>query len=177
MIKKIIRKIAFKTGRLGRLYAKVCNPSGHEYADYLQKWGNLRSIGDNCSIRVYTNITDPEYTRLGNNVQLADCSLFCHDGSIAFLNRAYGKKLDRVGKIDIKDNVYVGHGATILPGVTIGPNALIAAGAVVLENSRLESGHIYAGVPAKKVKKLSPEAFKNNVERIANNYVMYASWY
>jgi carbonic anhydrase/acetyltransferase-like protein (isoleucine patch superfamily) len=48
---------------------------------------------------------------------------------------------------------------------------------VLLENTRAESWSIYAGVPAKKVKTLSPELFKGEVQRIANNYVMYASWF
>ena len=56
-------------------------------------------------------------------------------------------------------------------------NCLIAAGAVILENSQLESGYIYAGVPAKKVKKLSEDTFDHNIRRIADNYVMYSSWF
>jgi hypothetical protein len=47
----------------------------------------------------------------------------------------------------------------------------------VLENTRVESGSIYAGIPAKKVKTLSKEQTKDLIERIANNYVMYASWF
>ena len=42
--------------------------------------------------------------------------------------------LDNVGKIDIRDNVYIGYGAIILPGVTIGPNAIVSAGSVVRSN-------------------------------------------
>ena len=56
-------------------------------------------------------------------------------------------------------------------------NALIAAGAVVLEGTRVEAGSIYAGVPAKKVKQLSEDVFKDQNERIANNYLMYAGWF
>ena len=56
-------------------------------------------------------------------------------------------------------------------------NSLIAAGSVVLENTIVESGSIYAGVPAKKVKELSPEHFEQINMRIANNYVMYAEWF
>ena len=56
-------------------------------------------------------------------------------------------------------------------------NAIIAAGSVVLENTVVESGCIYAGVPAKKVKEVSPEHFKDLNERIANNYVMYSGWF
>ena len=64
-----------------------------------------------------------------------------------------------------------------MDNVVVESNCLIAAGAVVLENSHLESNCIYAGIPAKKVKELSPEQFKDTVARIADNYVKYASWY
>jgi carbonic anhydrase/acetyltransferase-like protein (isoleucine patch superfamily) len=77
----------------------------------------------------------------------------------------------------LHDNILVGMGAILMDHVVVEENVLIAAGAVVLENSRLESGHIYAGVPAKKVKAISPETFKDTIERIANNYIMYADWF
>lgn len=77
----------------------------------------------------------------------------------------------------IQDNVLVGMGAVIMDHAVVESNCLIAAGAVVLENAHLESGHIYAGVPAKKVKAISAEQFKNTIERIADNYVMYAGWF
>ncbi|MCF6194269.1 MAG: hypothetical protein L3J46_08045, partial [Kangiellaceae bacterium] len=70
-----------------------------------KKWGRFYSIGNDCAFWPYTNITNPEYTRLGNNVMLTACTILGHDGSIAVLNKAYGKKLDRVGKEDIKENV------------------------------------------------------------------------
>ena len=56
-------------------------------------------------------------------------------------------------------------------------NCIIAAGAVLLEGTRVESGSIYAGIPAKKVKTLTKELFEGEVKRIANNYVMYSSWF
>jgi len=147
MIKKIIRKIAFKTGKFKYIYLKLCKPSGFEFAEYQKKWGRFYSIGDDCAFWPYTNITNPEYTRLGNNVMLSACTILGHDGSIAVLNKAYNKKLDRVGKVDIKDNVFIGHAAVILPDVTIGPNAIVAAGAVVSKS--VPEGAIVAGVPAK----------------------------
>jgi carbonic anhydrase/acetyltransferase-like protein (isoleucine patch superfamily) len=42
---------------------------------------------------------------------------------------------------------------------------------------RVESGFIYAGVPAKKIKEVSKEQQEDIVQRIANDYIMYASWY
>ncbi|MCU0416373.1 MAG: gamma carbonic anhydrase family protein [Cytophagaceae bacterium] len=77
----------------------------------------------------------------------------------------------------IEDNVLIGMGAIVMDGVYIEKNALIAAGAVVLEGTRVESGSIYAGVPAKKVKEMTAEHFEKINQRIANNYVLYASWF
>jgi len=77
----------------------------------------------------------------------------------------------------IHDNVLIGMGAIVMDHAVVNENCLIAAGAVVLENTICESGYIYAGVPAKKMKKISEDVFKHNIERIANNYIMYASWY
>jgi acetyltransferase-like isoleucine patch superfamily enzyme len=147
MLKKIVKKIAFKTGKFKKFYLRLCNPSGYEFANFEKKWGNYHSIGNDCAIWPYTNVTNPEYTRLGNNVMLTNCTVLGHDGSIAVLNKAYNKKLDRVGKVDFRDNVFVGHGAIILPNVTIGPNAIVAAGAVVSKN--VPEGTIVAGIPAR----------------------------
>ncbi len=147
MLRKTIKNIAFKTGKFKRLYIKFCKPSGYEFAEFEKKWGAYYSIGNDCALWPYTNVTDPEYTRLGNNVMLSACTILGHDGVIAVLNKAYGKKLDSVGKVDIKDNVFIGHGAIILPNVTIGPNAIVAAGAVVSKD--VIEGTIVGGVPAK----------------------------
>jgi carbonic anhydrase/acetyltransferase-like protein (isoleucine patch superfamily) len=68
-------------------------------------------------------------------------------------------------------------GAIVMDHAVVEENSLIAAGAVVLENTRVEAGSIYAGVPAVKIKSMSPEHFKDINERIANNYVMYAGWF
>lgn len=162
MLAVIIKKIAFKTGRFRKLYLKLCNPSGFEYAEFLKRWGSYYQIGEHCAIWPYTNVTNPEYTRLGNNVMLTACTILGHDGSIAVLNRAYGKKLDRVGKVDIKDNVFIGHGAIVLPGTTIGPNAIVAAGAVVSRD--VPEGTIVAGVPAKVIGEVAKLVQKLEIE-------------
>jgi carbonic anhydrase/acetyltransferase-like protein (isoleucine patch superfamily) len=68
-------------------------------------------------------------------------------------------------------------GAIVMDDVKVGSNSIIAAGAVVLEGTIVEAGSIYAGVPAKKVKQISQELLHGEVDRIANNYVMYSSWF
>ncbi|PZF72930.1 gamma carbonic anhydrase family protein [Taibaiella soli] len=77
----------------------------------------------------------------------------------------------------VEDNVLIGMGAIVMDNVKIGTGSIIAAGAVVLENTDVPPGSIFAGVPAKKVKDISPELLQGEVERIANNYVMYSSWF
>ncbi len=77
----------------------------------------------------------------------------------------------------VENNVLIGMGAIVMDNVHIGTNTIIAAGAVVLENTQCESGSIYAGVPARKVKDISQELIHNEIDRIANNYKMYSSWF
>jgi carbonic anhydrase/acetyltransferase-like protein (isoleucine patch superfamily) len=77
----------------------------------------------------------------------------------------------------IADNVLIGMGSIVMDNVTIGSNTIIAAGAVVLENTVVEAGCIYAGVPAKKVKTISQELIHGEINRIADNYLMYSSWF
>jgi carbonic anhydrase/acetyltransferase-like protein (isoleucine patch superfamily) len=77
----------------------------------------------------------------------------------------------------VHDNVLIGMGAIVMDRCEIHSNSIIAAGSVVLEGTVVEEGSIYAGVPAKKVKDISKELLKGEVERIANNYIKYASWF
>lgn len=77
----------------------------------------------------------------------------------------------------LEDNVLIGMGAIVMDNAVVGKNALIAAGAVVLEGTIVPPNCIYGGVPAKLLKTISPEVFAHNNERIADNYVLYSSWF
>lgn len=131
-------------------------------------WFNAVVRGDVNSIRMgdRVNIQDgacihctyqKTKTIIGNNVSIGHHAI------------VHGCKVD--------DNVLIGMGAIVMDNVHIGKNSIIAAGAVVLEGTEVASGSIYAGVPAKKVKDISPELLEGEVERIANNYVMYSGWF
>lgn len=78
---------------------------------------------------------------------------------------------------EIRDNVLIGMGAIVMDHCVVQSNCIIAAGAVLLEGSKTEEWSVYAGVPAKKVKTLTPDLFEGEVKRIANNYIKYASWF
>lgn len=77
----------------------------------------------------------------------------------------------------VEDNVLIGMGAIVMDRVHIGSGSIIAAGAVVLEDTQVPPGTIFAGVPAKKVKDISQELLVGEVGRIAKNYVLYSSWF
>lgn len=136
-----------KTGRGRWFYKKFCNPDGIEWARYLARWGSLHSVGTNVWINVGCNITDPMLVRIGNNVGLSDCTLFGHDGVIGLFANRYNVKLDSVGPVDIRDNCFIGHGAIVMPRVTIGPDSIVAAGAIVTRD--VPPGVVVGGNPAK----------------------------
>lgn len=131
------------------LWRRLARPDGASWARYLQRHGGLHAIGEGCVIQSNVVFTDPAYVRLGCNVHLTGCTLFGHDGVVGMLNRAYGLCLDKVGGIDIGDNVFVGHQAIIMPGVRIGANAVVAAGALVTTD--VAPGTIVGGVPARPI--------------------------
>jgi acetyltransferase-like isoleucine patch superfamily enzyme len=149
---KILKKILYKNIKYKNWYLKLYKPSPTQYAEYLKHHNILYSMGSDCYILPSANITDPSYVRMGNNVMLSECTLLGHDGSIRMLNIAYNKRLDRVGKTDIKDNVFIGHGAIVMPNVSIGPNVIIGAGSIVTKD--VAEGVVVVGNPAKEVCKV-----------------------
>ncbi len=77
----------------------------------------------------------------------------------------------------INERVLIGMGAIVMDHAVVGSNTIIAAGAVVLEGTEVESESIYAGVPAKKIKSISRELVEGEINRIANNYLKYSEWF
>jgi carbonic anhydrase/acetyltransferase-like protein (isoleucine patch superfamily) len=138
-------------------------------------------MGTACSIWFNAVIRgDVNSIRIGNKVNIQDGA--CIHCSYEKTKTLIGNNVSighhaLVHGCTIEDNVLVGMGAIVMDNVHIGTNTIIAAGAVVLENTKCESGSIYAGVPAKKVKDISQELIHGEIDRIANNYVMYSSWF
>lgn len=118
------------------------------------KMGDKVNVQDGAVIHA-TYLTSP--TTIGNNVSIGHNAI--------------------VHGCTIHDNVLVGMGSIIMDDCVVESNSIIAAGAVVTKNTRVEAGSIYAGVPARKVKDISEELISGEIDRIANNYIKYSSWF
>ena len=123
---------------------------------------------------------DVNSIRIGNKVNIQDGAVihctYQKTQAIVGNNVSIGHQAIVHG-CKIHDNVLVGMGAIIMDNAQIGSNSIIAAGAVVLENTIVEPGSIYAGVPATKLKSISPDLIEGEINRIANNYLTYSSWF
>lgn len=139
------------------------------------------SMGDHCSIWYNAVIRgDVHFIKLGNKVNV-------QDGAV--IHATYKKSPTTIGNnvsighnalvhgCTVHDNVLIGMGAIIMDDCIVESNSIIAAGAVVTKGTVVASGTIYAGVPAKEIKKISPDLISGEIDRIANNYVKYSSWY
>jgi carbonic anhydrase/acetyltransferase-like protein (isoleucine patch superfamily) len=138
-------------------------------------------MGTECSIWFNAVIRgDVNSIRLGNKVNVQDgaCIHCTYQKTKAIIgnNVSIGHNAIVHG-CTVEENVLIGMGAIVMDNVHIGKNSIIAAGAVVLEGTKVPEGSIFAGVPAKKVKDISPELLSGEVERIANNYLMYRPWF
>lgn len=138
-------------------------------------------MGDDCSIWYSAVLRgDVNSITIGNKVNIQDGAvihtLYKRSKTVIGNNVSIGHNATIHGAT-IKDNCLIGMGATVLDNAIVESGAIVAANALIPSGMIVEAGCIYAGVPAKKIKEVSPEQQKEIVERIANDYVMYASWY
>jgi carbonic anhydrase/acetyltransferase-like protein (isoleucine patch superfamily) len=139
------------------------------------------TMGDQCSIWFNAVLRgDVHFIKLGNKVNV-------QDGAI--VHCTYQKSPTTVGNnvsighnaiihgCTIKDNVLIGMGSIVMDDCIIESNSIIAAGAVVTKGTHVPSGTVFAGMPAKKIKDISPELSVGEVDRIADNYVKYSGWF
>ena len=138
-------------------------------------------MGKECSVWFNAVIRgDVHYIKMGDKVNI-------QDGAV--IHATYQKSPTTIGNnvsvghnaivhgCTIHDNVLVGMGSIIMDDCVIESNSIIAAGAVVSKNTVVKSGSVYAGIPAKKIKDVSKELISGEIDRIANNYVKYSSWF
>lgn len=138
-------------------------------------------MGKQCSIWFNAVLRgDVNSIRIGDRVNI-------QDGAV--LHTLYQKSVIEIGNdvsvghnvtihgACVKDGALIGMGSTILDGAVVGEGAIVAAGALVLSNTVIEPGTLWAGVPAKFVKKVDINQAKELNIKIANGYLMYSSWY
>ncbi|MCV6629667.1 MAG: gamma carbonic anhydrase family protein [Flavobacteriaceae bacterium] len=138
------------------------------------------TMGEQCTIWYNAVLRgDVHYIKMGNKVNV-------QDGAV--IHCTYQKSPTNIGNnvsighnalvhgCTIHDNVLVGMGSIIMDDCVVESNSIIAAGAVLTKGTHVPSGTVFAGMPAKKIKDISAELLEGEVNRIADNYVKYASW-
>jgi carbonic anhydrase/acetyltransferase-like protein (isoleucine patch superfamily) len=137
-------------------------------------------MGDNCSVWFNAVIRgDVHYIKIGNNTNI-------QDGAV--IHATYLKAPTNIGNsvsighnalvhgCTLHDHTLVGMGAIVMDHAVVNEFVIIAAGAVVLENTICESGYLYAGIPAKKIKPLTDEQ-RAMLKQLPKNYIMYSGWF
>lgn len=139
------------------------------------------TLGARCSVWFNAVIRgDVHYIHIGEEVNI-------QDGAV--IHCTYKKAPTTIGNrvsighnaivhgCTLQDDVLIGMGSIVMDGCVIESGSIVGAGAVVTQGTRVEAGSVYAGIPARKVKDMSPELTKGELERIAKNYLMYSSWF
>ncbi|MBD5316674.1 MAG: gamma carbonic anhydrase family protein [Bacteroides sp.] len=139
------------------------------------------TVGSECSIWFNTVLRgDVNTITVGDRVNI-------QDGSV--LHTLYQKSTIEIGNdvsighnvtlhgCKIHDFALIGMGATVMDDAEVGEGALVAAGSVVLSRTKIGPHEMWAGAPAKFVKKVHPEQARELNQKIARNYLMYSRWY
>ena len=138
-------------------------------------------MGNDCSVWFSAVIRgDVHFIKMGKKVNIQDN---------ATIHATYQKSPTIIGNnvsighnaivhgCTIHDNVLVGMGAIVMDDCVVESNSLIAAGAILTKGTHVKEGELWAGIPAKKIKDVPQSLKEGEIERIANNYLMYSSWY
>lgn len=138
-------------------------------------------MGDDCSVWYQAVVRgDVNTILMGDRVNI-------QDGSV--IHGTFQKSATTIGNdvsighnaivhgCTIHDRVLVGMGSIIMDDSVVGSNSIIAAGSVLPKKTIIPEGSVFAGIPAKKINEISPELQKREIERIAANYMQYASWF
>ena len=138
-------------------------------------------IGDDCSIWFNAVVRgDVHFIRIGNKVNIQDgVIIHCtyQKAPVTIGNNVSIAHNAIIHGCTIHDNVLIGMGAILMDDVVVESNSIIAAGAVVSKGTLIESGSVYGGIPAKKIRMVDINLLEGEINRIADNYNMYASWY
>jgi acetyltransferase-like isoleucine patch superfamily enzyme len=115
--------------------------------------GDNTGIGHACSFTIGKKISIGRYCRIAGNVWIFDSPGHPADPVARMAGSPVAN--DDVKPVVIEDNVWIGQGAIIMPGVTIGQNSIVASGAVVMVN--VPPNTMVAGNPARQLRRLTVE--------------------
>ena len=157
-----------------------------EYGDSCFIADNATLIGDvimgkDCSVWFQAVIRgDVNSIRIGDRVNVQD-GVVIH-GTFEKSSTIIGDDVSighnaLVHGCTIEDKVLIGMGSIVMDDCLIGTGSVIAAGSVLPKNTVVPRGSVYAGVPARFLKPTSKELLEEEIERIAKNYITYASWF
>ena len=137
-------------------------------------------MGNNCSVWFNAVIRgDVNSITIGNETNIQDGAVihatYLKASTIIGSRVSIGHNAIVHGCI-LKDHILIGMGAIVMDNAFVDEYCIIAAGSVVLENIRCESGFIYAGTPAKKIKPITEEQ-RALLNKLPDNYIMYADWF
>ena len=139
------------------------------------------TTGKDCSIWYNAVLRgDVNYITLGDRVNVQDnAMLHCTYQKYPLIignNVSIGHNAIVHG-CTLHDNVLIGMGAIVMDNCVVESNSIVGAGSVVTQGTHIRSGEVWGGIPARKIKDISVELLEGEVNRIAQNYVLYSSWY
>lgn len=137
-------------------------------------------MGNKCSVWFNAVIRgDVNYIKIGNNSNIQDGAVIhcTYNGAATNIGNYVSIGHNAlVHGCTLKDHTLIGMGAIVMDKAIIEEYVIIGAGSVVLERTVCESGYLYAGTPAKKIKPLTGEQ-RAMLDRLPDNYVMYSGWF
>ncbi|MBK9760348.1 MAG: gamma carbonic anhydrase family protein [Flavobacteriales bacterium] len=138
-------------------------------------------MGDQCSVWYNAVVRgDVHSIRIGDRVNIQDGAVLHATYERAGLTIGNDVSIGHNAILHgctIHDKVLIGMGAIVMDNAEIGEGCVIAAGAVVTQNMKIGPGSLVAGVPGKTLGPVSEDLSKNEIERIAKNYLTYAGWF
>ncbi|MBL8010212.1 MAG: gamma carbonic anhydrase family protein [Flavobacteriales bacterium] len=138
-------------------------------------------MGDRCSVWFHAVVRgDVNAIRIGHRVNMQDGAVLHCTYERAALTIGDDVSIGHraiVHGCTVHDKVLIGMGAIVMDHAVIGSGSVIAAGAVVTQGTVVEPCSLMAGVPARRIGPVSPELSSGEIERIARNYQLYASWF
>ena len=151
--------------------------TSESYISHLRKIGV--KIGEDVvlfrPLNTTIDIQNPHLLEIGSHVMITGpVTILTHDYSWSVLKKVYGEILGNQKCTVLKDNVFVGWGATILAGSYVGKNSIIGAGSIV--SGHLEGNAIYAGNPARKIMSLD-EYYRKRKSKQLEEAVDYVKKY